>query len=235
MVPQSVFLSHAHADNQFAHQLAAALSQRDIRVWVDEYELRIGDSVIERVSQAITDGDFLLAIISPASHRSKWCQQELAWAATRGVQDKRVVVLPIRFRNAKMPPALLDRYWADADKEDIASLADRIAYDINRHLGVESSDADKAWLCSALMAYEVESPTTQERWRFHLKAAERAGRTSARVDGSAHRVAADRLMRLGALKTIKTSGSWVFYEMTQQGRALLASLRAANPPADSPH
>jgi hypothetical protein len=85
-----------------------------------------------------------------------------------------------------------------------------------------------------LMAYEVESPTTQERWRFHLKAAERAGRTSVRVDGSAHRVAADRLMRIGALKTIRTSGSWIFYEMTQQGRTLLASLRATKSPTNSP-
>jgi hypothetical protein len=225
MVPPSVFLSHAHADNRFAHRLAAALSRRDICVWVDEYELRIGDSVIERISQAIAEGDFLLAIISPASHRSRWCQQELAWAATRGVQDKRIVVLPIRYRNAEMPPALVDRRWADADKADVASLADRIAHDINRHLGLESSDVDKAWLHSALMTYEVESPETRERWRFHLKAAERAGRTSVRVDGSAHYVAADRLTRLGALKTVRTTRSWVFYEMTQQGRALLAHLR----------
>lgn len=89
------------------------------------------------------------------------------------------------------------------------------------------SDVDGAWRRSALVAYGAESAQAQERWRFHLKAAERAGRTSVRVDGSLHYVAADRLMRIGALKTLKANGSWVFFEMTGQGRALLTSLRVA--------
>ena len=46
--PLSVFLSYAHADRHIAHTLATALKEADIRVWIDEGELRAGDSIVER-------------------------------------------------------------------------------------------------------------------------------------------------------------------------------------------
>jgi TIR domain-containing protein len=225
----SVFLSHAHEDNAFALGLASALSERGIPTWVDRYELRIGDSIIERVSTAIAEGDFLLAIVSPASIRSRWCQQELAWAATRGIEDKRVVVLPIRYEKAAMPPSLVDRYWADADETDVPVLADRIAHDIARHSGADRSAPRNAWLRSAQSAFELENPATQERWLFHLEGAARTGRASVRVDGSVHHAAAERLERLGALTRSRATGSWVFYEITERGHDLLVSLRGREP------
>lgn len=223
--PASVFLSYAHADRAFADRLAGALSLLEIPLWVDLRELRIGDSIIERVSQAIADGDFLLAIVSPASLRSSWCQQELAWAATHGIGGHRIVVLPIRYQGAAMPAMLADRYWADADATDVAALADRIARDIERHRGNTPSNTDKAWLRSALQIIEIENPTVRERCLFHLTAAERAGVATARIDGSAHHRAADRLTRLGALSIERMPGSWMILRMTPRGRNLLAAIR----------
>jgi hypothetical protein len=227
MTPPSVFLSYAHADSSFAHQLAAALGDREVPVWVDQHELRIGDSVIERISRAVAGGDFLLAIVSPSSLRSAWCQRELAWAATRGIDGQRVVVLPIRYRGAKMPPSLADRFWADGDNTDLAALADRIAQDIDRHRGAGPPRNREAWLRSTLRAVEIESAAMQERCTFHLQAAEKDGRTRVRVDGSVHYAAADRLARLGVFQVDRMSGSWVFFRMTDRGRDLLAALRAS--------
>jgi TIR domain len=102
-------------------------------VWLDELELRIGDSLVERIADAIAEGDFVLAIVSPDSLESKWCQQELSWAATRGIADKRVAVLPIRHRGAAMPPGLADRFWVDTGTQPIDSLVERIARDVERH------------------------------------------------------------------------------------------------------
>ena len=39
---------------------------------------------------------------------SSWCQRELALAATQGINENRVKVLPVRFRGAEMPPMLAD-------------------------------------------------------------------------------------------------------------------------------
>ena len=129
----SIFLSHAHEDKPLARELTNALGERGCRVWLDEVELRIGDSLVERIADAIAEGDFVLAIVSPDSLGSKWCQQELSWAASKGIANKQVVVLPIRCRGAQMPAVLADRLWADADSTSVEELAERIARDVERH------------------------------------------------------------------------------------------------------
>jgi hypothetical protein len=129
----SIFMSHAHEDKALARGLTTALGERGYRVWLDEVELRIGDSLVERIAGAIAEGDFLLAIVSPDSLESKWCQQELSWAASKGIADTQVVVLPIRHRGAQMPAVLADRLWADADAVSVDELAERIARDVERH------------------------------------------------------------------------------------------------------
>lgn len=126
-----------------------------------------------------------------------------------------------------MPASLADRYWADGDNTELVALADRIAQDIHRHRGAGPSRSDEAWLRSALRAVEIESASMQERCNFHLRAAESTGRTAVRVDGSLHHAAADRLARIGAFQIDRMSGSWVFFQMTDHGRDLLAALRAS--------
>ena len=128
-----VFLSHAHEDKPLARAIADGLIARGVRVWLDEAEVRIGDSLIEQISAAIADGDFLIAIVSPDSLESSWCQRELALAAARGINEKRVIVLPVRYRGAEMPAALIDRLWIDADGVDVQTLVERLARDIGRH------------------------------------------------------------------------------------------------------
>lgn len=63
----SVFISYAHADEPLARDLADALSGHGLRVWIDQSELRIGDSLIERLAEAIAEGDFVVALVSDAS------------------------------------------------------------------------------------------------------------------------------------------------------------------------
>lgn len=40
-----VFISHATEDKDFATPLASALTDAGLKVWYDEYELSIGDSI----------------------------------------------------------------------------------------------------------------------------------------------------------------------------------------------
>jgi hypothetical protein len=42
----SIFLSHSSADKPFARRLAGDLRARGVRVWLDEAEIGIGDSLI---------------------------------------------------------------------------------------------------------------------------------------------------------------------------------------------
>lgn len=109
----SVFLSHSHGDKPFVRGLAARLTQAGAVVWLDEAALNIGDSLIERISSAIEEMEFVAAILSPRSVKSNWVQKELSLAMTKEVKGRRVTVLPILIEPCDLPQALRDKLYAD--------------------------------------------------------------------------------------------------------------------------
>jgi hypothetical protein len=140
----SAFVSYAHEDQELVLALVEHLQEQGLDIRYDRVALHIGDSLIRAISQEIRDGDFLVAIISPDSIESEWCQKELALAMTQGVNVKRVKVLPVRFRGVEMPPMLEDTFWADADVDDVETLARRLTAAIQAHLEGRDSDAARA-------------------------------------------------------------------------------------------
>jgi hypothetical protein len=122
----SAFVSYAHEDQEFVLALIEALTKQGLDIRYDGVALRIGDSLIQRIACEIADGDFLIAVISPDSVESSWCQKELSLAATQGIDQKRVKVLPIRYRGARVPEILSDLFYADADKFSVETLAKQL-------------------------------------------------------------------------------------------------------------
>ena len=96
---QSVFLSHNSQDNEFANRLAGDLSRNGVRVWIDEAEMKVGDSLIKSIQSGIEDMDFLAVILTPESVASPWVEKELNVALTKEIIGKSVAVLPILLRD----------------------------------------------------------------------------------------------------------------------------------------
>lgn len=90
-----VFCSHSSADKPFVRILLDDIKALGVRVWIDEMELGIGDSLVERLADALATSDYVLACISKTSIESNWVKTELAIAATRGIRENRIFVLPI--------------------------------------------------------------------------------------------------------------------------------------------
>jgi DNA-binding response OmpR family regulator len=130
----SVFLSYSHNDRDFAHRLADDLRILGHHIWIDEFEIRIGDSLIEKISTAISEVDFVLAILSQESVRSSWVQHELKLAATTEISKRRVVVLPVVLQDDSIPAFLSDKRWADFRKPENYEASVRILVEsIDRH------------------------------------------------------------------------------------------------------
>jgi hypothetical protein len=91
----SIFLSHSHKDKPFARKIAQQLSAHGMRVWLDEAELLVGDSLITKIEIAIKDCSYLGVILSPNSVNSDWVRKEVSIALTEEIQGKRVKVLPL--------------------------------------------------------------------------------------------------------------------------------------------
>lgn len=124
-----VFISHASEDkNEIVRPLALALQERGLRVWYDEFELRIGDSLRRKIDQGISNSAFGVVVLSAAFFAKGWTQYELDGLVTRSI-DGTQVLLPLWHRLTKAEvvsysPSLADklaRSTTDSTLEDIAT------------------------------------------------------------------------------------------------------------------
>lgn len=108
-----IFICHSHEDKSFARKLAIALAGAGFKVWIDEAEIRIGDSLIGKIEAGIKETTHLIAIISNASITSRWCQEELRMAINRQIGGKSITVLPVVIDNCELPGFLQEKKYAD--------------------------------------------------------------------------------------------------------------------------
>jgi hypothetical protein len=108
-----VFISYSHQDKEFVEKLAAHLVKNNAHVWVDTWELNVGDSIIFKVQEAIQSASALLVVLSNASVQSEWCKKELSAGLMRELEEKKVLVLPIRLDDCEIPLFLREKMYAD--------------------------------------------------------------------------------------------------------------------------
>ncbi|GEM_PF-3028849 len=113
VAPVRVFVSYAHEDREFAAKLTQDLKGAGFEVWYAEGEIRVGESIVQRISRALQEGDFLIVVLSPDSVASDWVQRELNTALMEQLSQKQVTVLPVLWRDCPLPFLLKDLRYAD--------------------------------------------------------------------------------------------------------------------------
>ena len=114
----SIFLSHTCADKDFVWRLASDLKKAGAKVWVDDAEIMIGDSLIQKIQAAISEMDYLGVVLSPEAVSSGWVKKELEIALTQEIENHRVKVLPIKYKDCELPPFLAAKLYADFTKQE---------------------------------------------------------------------------------------------------------------------
>jgi hypothetical protein len=100
-------------DSEFATRLAQQLVKHKTTVWIDQWELNVGDSLINRIQAGIDGASALLVILSKTSVESEWCKKELSTGLIRELEEKRVVVLTVLMEDCAIPLFLRDKLYAD--------------------------------------------------------------------------------------------------------------------------
>jgi hypothetical protein len=118
------FISHSWKDKYFVRKLAADLVANDIRIWLDEQRILVGDSIPEKIAQGLAESDFFLIVVSDNSVGSAWVKKELNAALVSEIERRKVVVLPIKLDCAKMPESIVDKKYADFSGSYSAGLKD---------------------------------------------------------------------------------------------------------------
>lgn len=113
-----VFLSHNFADKPFVRKLATDLESHGVKYWLDEAEIKVGESLVEKIREGIDNYDYLLAVLSQNSIESPWVQRELDIATNQEIADRKVKVLPVMYQAVEMPGFLLGKRYADFTNPD---------------------------------------------------------------------------------------------------------------------
>lgn len=125
-----VFISHASEDKaEVARPLATLLIRAGLRVWLDEFELRLGDSLRRKIDEGLGNSKFGVVVLSPSFFSKEWPQKELDALVSRE-QGYGKVILPV-WHNiesndiGKFSPLLADRL-ATKTKSGLAAVANEI-------------------------------------------------------------------------------------------------------------
>ncbi len=127
-----VFVSHASEDkDEVARPLAAALRERGVKVWFDDFELRIGDSLRRKIDRGLASSRFGLVVLSPSFIAKGWTGYELDGMVSLAV-SKEQVLLPIwhKLSHAEVmaySPSLADKVARNTTTHAIDDIADEIA------------------------------------------------------------------------------------------------------------
>src|SRR5579859_822037 len=111
-----LFISHASEDKEsFVKPLAGALSSFGVRVWYEEYTLKLGDSLSRSIDNGLANSNFGLVVLSPGFFAKRWPEYELRGLTARENTTGKVI-LPV---------------WHKVTKEDVLRfsppLADKLA------------------------------------------------------------------------------------------------------------
>ena len=108
-----IFVSHRSEDMDAARQLSVDLQARGHEVWLDEWEINVGDSIIEKIDSGLEAIQFLILCYSGAGVHSPWMSREWMSTLARQLKGAGVKILPVRFPGGRPPALLTDIKYID--------------------------------------------------------------------------------------------------------------------------
>jgi small GTP-binding protein len=101
-----VFLSHSSKDKAAVRALAERLRRDGLKVWFDEWEIRLGDSVYARISDGLERSRILLLFMSRSGFGSDWVTVEHQAILFADPQNRKRRFIPIRLDDGNIPVVL---------------------------------------------------------------------------------------------------------------------------------
>lgn len=89
------FISHASEDkNTFVRELSTVLENLHIKVWYDEFTLKVGDSLSKSIDEGLIKSNYGIIVISKDFLKKKWTDYEYRSLLSKEDNGKKII-LPI--------------------------------------------------------------------------------------------------------------------------------------------
>lgn len=125
------FISHATEDkDDLVRPLAGMLKEYGFRIWYDEFELEIGDSLRESIDQGLVNSRYGIVILSQKFLDKNWTKYELNSLVAKEIEGEKVI-LPIwhnvsKEQVLKYSPMLADKLALTTETLSILEIAKRL-------------------------------------------------------------------------------------------------------------
>jgi len=126
------FISHAFEDkDDFVRPLAERLKNIGFKIWYDEAELKVGDSLRKSIDRGLAISEYGIVVLSESFFEKNWPQYELNALAAKEIEGKKVI-LPIWYNITKQDvltysPILADKVALTYPELDIEEIAEKLA------------------------------------------------------------------------------------------------------------
>lgn len=101
-----VFLSHSSKDKPIVREIAARLKKDGVRVWLDEEQIKPGDSIPTKIEEGLERSRVLVLCMSANAFGSDWAQLESGTFRFRDPLNKERRFLPLRLDDAPIKGSL---------------------------------------------------------------------------------------------------------------------------------
>ncbi len=117
---KDVFICHTSADKfNIVRPLANALEQANISYWLDEAEIKWGDSLISKVNEGIRISKYVIVVLSAEFINRSWPERELNAALNLEASSGEVKILPLLSGDSTTRKKILEYYPLLNDKKNI--------------------------------------------------------------------------------------------------------------------
>jgi TIR domain len=126
-VNPDIFISHSTRDKRAAIHLATTLNFCSVDVWLDDWEMEIGQSLTDEIAKAMDTSRFIAILITENYNKTVWTKAEYKKALAREQKEQRTVMLPLIIGEAEIPDFLEDKIYVDLRKEYFTGLVNIVA------------------------------------------------------------------------------------------------------------
>jgi hypothetical protein len=108
-----IFISHNSRDKEEALKLATTLNYCAVDVWLDDWELEVGQSLTDEIARAMDEARYIAILITENYNKTVWTKTEYKRALAREQKEQRTVMLPLIVGKAEIPAFLEDKVYID--------------------------------------------------------------------------------------------------------------------------
>lgn len=140
----AVFISHASEDKaKVARPIAEGLEASGWKVWLDQYELTVGDSLFQRINDGLARSRCGVVVLSESFFAKHWPKQELDALAAKESASGAKVILPVwhgidEHYLAREAPILASRLGVSTH-EGIPHVVEQLTRALTRELGSDTT------------------------------------------------------------------------------------------------